>query len=162
VLTINTILHPTDFSSSAHNAFELVCSLASQHQAKLLLVHVISPSTAPPSPYNAATLRTVEEDMELAYERLEEMRTAKSQLDIEYVLAEGQPAEEILRIARETDADLIVMGMHGRTGLEHMVMGSVAEHVTREAPCRVLTIRQQMTTKRPAVNEPTTGVLRHR
>lgn len=159
MLSINTILHPTDFSSSACSAFELVCSLASQHQAKLLLVHVISPSVSPPVPYKNAAIGNIEEDAELAYERLEEMRTAKSQLKIEYLLAEGQPATEIVRIARETDADLIVMGTHGRTGLEHMVMGSVAEHVTREAPCRVIAVRQQATAKRPVVTAQTTGAL---
>jgi nucleotide-binding universal stress UspA family protein len=56
-------------------------------------------------------------------------------------IAVGRPADTIVRLAREYHADLIVMGTHGRTGLEHMVMGSVAEKVVRLAPCPVLTVK---------------------
>jgi nucleotide-binding universal stress UspA family protein len=158
MLSINTILHPTDFSGSARYAFEMACSLAQQHQAKLLLVHVVSPPAPPPLPYNQAGMGTIEEDAELAYERLEEMRLAKSQLQIEYVLAEGDPAMEIVRIARETNTDLIVIGTHGRTGLAHLLMGSVAEQVVREAPCRVITVSDRtMSTEFPTVTEETTA-----
>ncbi len=141
MLPIDTILHPTDFSRAAESAFELACTLASQHQAKLLLVHVVSPPPPPPLPYNEAGLGTIEEDAELAYTLLEEMRQAKSQIPIEYVLAEGAPAAEICRIAQETSTDLIVMGTHGRTGLTNLVMGSVAEQVLKQAPCRIMTVR---------------------
>jgi len=55
--------------------------------------------------------------------------------------ARGDPAEQILRVANEIHADLIVMGTHGRTGLERLLMGSVAEQVLRQAPCPVLTVR---------------------
>ncbi len=55
----------------------------------------------------------------------------------------GKPAEEILRVAREEGVDLIVMGTHGHTGLRHLLLGSVAEEVTRHAPCPVFTIRCQ-------------------
>ncbi len=153
MLPIDTILHPTDFSRSANHAFEVACSLAGQHQARLLLLHVVSPPAPPPLPYNEAGMGTIEDDAELAYERLEEMRTAKSQLKIEYVLAEGQPADEIVRVAREINADLIIMGTHGRTGLEHLVMGNVAEQVTREAPCRVVTVREPSVGERPIISE---------
>jgi nucleotide-binding universal stress UspA family protein len=56
-------------------------------------------------------------------------------------LREGTPVEEILNAARETSADLIVMGTHGRTGLPHVLLGSVAERVVRSAQCPVLTVR---------------------
>jgi nucleotide-binding universal stress UspA family protein len=59
----------------------------------------------------------------------------------EVALAVGRPADTIIRLARERNADLIVMGTHGRTGLEHLVMGSVAEKVVRLAPCPVLTVK---------------------
>jgi len=158
MLSINTILHPTDFSRPARDAFELACGLASQHQAKLLLVHVVSPPPPPPLPYNEAGMGTVEQDAELAYRQLEEMRSAKSQVQIEYVMAEGRPAAEVVRIARETGADLIVMGTHGRTGLPHLVMGSVAEQVVRDAPCRVITVRDQNSaTEAPAFDEHAAG-----
>jgi nucleotide-binding universal stress UspA family protein len=160
MLSINTILHPTDFSSSAANAFEMACSLAGQHQAKLLLLHVISPPAPPPLPYNDAGMGTIEEDAEMAYERLEEMRSAKPQLMIEYVLVEGEPEDEIVRVAKETHADLIVLGTHGRTGLEHLLMGSVAEGVTRDAPCRVITVSERAAHGRtlPVMTEHVNGV----
>src|SRR4051812_16718118 len=140
MLSINTILHPTDFSHSANHAFELACSLAGQHGAKLLLVHVVSPPPPPPLPYNEAGMGTIEEDAATAVEQLEQMRDAKSTLTVEYVLAEGDPAHEIIRIARETNADLIVMGTHGRSGLNRLLMGSVAERVVRKASCQVITV----------------------
>ena len=56
-------------------------------------------------------------------------------------LAAGHPAETIVRVAQERAADLIVMGTHGRTGLQHVLLGSVAEKVVRLAPCPVLTVR---------------------
>jgi nucleotide-binding universal stress UspA family protein len=62
--------------------------------------------------------------------------------NVETRIASGVPYREILREARETGADLIVIGTHGRTGVEHVIFGSTAEKVVRMAPCPVLTIRQ--------------------
>jgi nucleotide-binding universal stress UspA family protein len=153
MFSINTILHPTDFSERSQQAFKLACSLASQHQARLLLVYVVSTPPPPPLPYNEAGLGTFEDTAEAAQIRLEELRTSHSNIEIEYVLAEGKPAQEINRIARETDADLIVMGTHGRTGLDRLLMGSVAEHVVRKAPCRVITVREKASDEGAEVGE---------
>src|SRR5262249_7953655 len=74
---------------------------------------------------------------------------------------EGDPGREILRAARETGADLIVMGTHGRTGLTRLLTGSVAEKVLRKAPCPVLTVKTAVPKKTPApavpVDEPAEG-----
>ena len=67
---------------------------------------------------------------------------ADSPAGVEYRVQDGDPAIEILGVAREARCDLIVMGTHGRSGLAHLVMGSVAERVVREGPCPVLTIKQ--------------------
>src|SRR5204863_123198 len=68
-----------------------------------------------------------------------------------YVLAEGNPAEQIERVAREQQCGLIVMGTHGRTGLQRLLMGSIAEHVVRHAACPVLTVNMRTpTTEEPA------------
>ena len=63
------------------------------------------------------------------------------QLALDRRMEEGDPASMIVRVATETGADLIVMGTHGRTGLRHLLMGSVAEYVVRKATCPVLTLR---------------------
>jgi nucleotide-binding universal stress UspA family protein len=65
----------------------------------------------------------------------------KEAVPVQVNVAVGTPAEEILRVAREEKVDLIVMGTHGRTGLRHLLLGSVAEEVTRHAPCPVFTVR---------------------
>jgi nucleotide-binding universal stress UspA family protein len=72
---------------------------------------------------------------------LEQIRPADPRLEVRHRLAEGDPAEEILRAAEEEGADLIVMGTHGRGGLSRLLMGSVAEAVMRKALCPVLTVR---------------------
>ncbi|MEK7821464.1 MAG: universal stress protein, partial [Planctomycetota bacterium] len=66
----------------------------------------------------------------------------RGDIQVETVVTMGIPAEEILKAARDEDVDVIVMGTHGRTGIAHTVMGSVAENVVRRASCPVLTVRQ--------------------
>jgi nucleotide-binding universal stress UspA family protein len=144
MLSVHTIVQPTDFSERSRNAFELACSLARQHQAQLILVHVIATPPPPPLPYNEAGLGAVEDSEEAITQRMEELRASHSNLYIEYVLAESdRPADEIVRVAEDMDADLIVMGTHGRTGLSRALMGSVAEAVVRQAPCQVITVRDE-------------------
>jgi nucleotide-binding universal stress UspA family protein len=67
----------------------------------------------------------------------------KASMPLESKVAGGKPAEEILRVAREEGVDLIVMGTHGRAGVRQLLVGSVAEEVTRHAPCPVFTVRRQ-------------------
>src|SRR5205807_3538103 len=79
------------------------------------------------------------EDYQEALKRqLDQLRVPEGTLRVERLFKEGDPAAEIAHTAQETCADLIVMGTHGRTGLERMLMGSVAEQVVRRAPCSVL------------------------
>jgi universal stress protein A len=65
------------------------------------------------------------------------------EMPMESKVAVGKPAEEILPVAREEGVDVIVMGTHGRTGVRHLLLGSVAEEVTRHAPCPAFTVRRQ-------------------
>jgi nucleotide-binding universal stress UspA family protein len=65
----------------------------------------------------------------------------KAAAPVQVKVAVGKPAEEILRVAREEKVDLIAMGTHGRTGLQHLLLGSVAEDVTQHAPCPIFTVR---------------------
>jgi nucleotide-binding universal stress UspA family protein len=142
---IKTILHPTDFSNCSQDSFQFACSLARDHGARLVVLHVTAlPDLAyqgygtPGSPLLAKEYRAkVRQD-------LETLQPPDPQLGFERRLEEGDPVTEILRVAAEIDASLIVMGTHGQTGLQHLLMGSVAEQVVRKAPCPVLTLKTRV------------------
>lgn len=148
MLIMRKILHPTDFSPRSEYARGLAAFLARDQGTELLLLHVVEPPQAigqvgrlvPPVP---------EGTKERAWEQLLQVWPAEPARRVQHLLAEGEPATEILRTAREQDCDLIVMGTHGRTGLDRFVLGSVAEQVVRQAGCPVLTV------KVPPALEPT-------
>jgi nucleotide-binding universal stress UspA family protein/quercetin dioxygenase-like cupin family protein len=137
---IQTILHPTDFSENSRCAFETACALARANHATLLVLHVMMPAVSPvlqelpPDP-----LRSVESQSSLA--TLPWPQASDPHLRVEHRLAEGDAAEEILRLTEALRCDLIVMGTHGRTGLGRLLTGSVAEEVLRKAVCPVLVVK---------------------
>jgi nucleotide-binding universal stress UspA family protein len=131
MLRIQTILHPTDFSERSRYAFQPACSLARDHGARLIVLHVM------PVPL-VQEKRLYREEMA---EELNRLRAPDTQVQVEHRLEEGDAATQILRVALETGCDLIVLGTHGRTGLGRLLMGSVAEQVLRMASCPVLTVR---------------------
>jgi nucleotide-binding universal stress UspA family protein len=139
MLPLRTILHPTDFSEHSDYAFRLACSLARDYRARLVLVHV-TPTVVVSSTLAAMPPRSPDARKALE-EQLTNLRSPDPSLGVEHHLKEGDPAAEILRLAQETPVELIVMGMHGRTGLGRLLMGSVAEQVVRKAPCPVLTVK---------------------
>jgi nucleotide-binding universal stress UspA family protein len=139
MLAIHTILHPTDFSDRSDFAFRLACALARDYGAHLTLLHVMSP---PMVVYGEGIIPPQPEDYQEQMEaELRRLKAPDPSIRVEHRLEEGDPVEQILNAARETCADLIVMGTHGRTGLGRLLMGSVAEHVVRRASCPVLTVR---------------------
>ncbi len=137
---IQMILHPTDFSENCRPAFQTACALARDYRATLLVLHVMMPSASPllhgplPDP-----LRSVESQEDLA--QLPWPRPSDPQIRVEHRLAEGDPAEEILRLSEAQHCDLVVMGTHGKTGLGRYLTGSVAEEVLRKAVCPVLVVK---------------------
>jgi nucleotide-binding universal stress UspA family protein len=137
--SITTILHPTDFSDAAQGSFQFACALASDMKARLIAFHVVQPAVY------VHNLDFTSPDCELkAWEclrRLQQTAEDSYGLDIDIDLSEGEPAAEILKVAHDRHCDLIVMGTHGRTGLRHLLMGSIAEKVVRKADCPVLTAR---------------------
>jgi len=136
---IHTILHPTDFSDQAAYALHLASALARDYVARLVVLHVV---VTPPAIYSeAVVVPPSREYLEEGKARLDQLVVPGENVRAERRLAEGDPVREILRVAGEIYADLIVMGTHGRTGLPRLLMGSVAEQVLREAPCPVLTVR---------------------
>jgi universal stress protein A len=140
---IRTILHPTDFSPHSEAAFALACSLARDHGARVIVLHVQERSslvysgvmTAPPPPPPTA------EEQKALEALLHQIRSSDSKVPVDHLLEEGDPATAILQVAQERGCDLIVMGTHGRTGLGRLLMGSVAEKVVREARCPVMTMK---------------------
>jgi universal stress protein A len=139
---IKTILFPTDFSKSAERAFQVAGSLALDHDARVIVMHVVPPSVVmegvvlpPPPPED------YEERIRTVFKKLQTIDPRYANVRIETRLVQGEPADEILRASRETLCDMIVMGTHGRSGLGRLLMGSVAELVLRKATCPVLTVK---------------------
>jgi universal stress protein A len=137
---IQRILHPTDFSQPAAQAFVVARALAREHGARVILLHVAQrpvtsiagmPVPPPMPPIDWTSLKV----------QLDAIAAANPDLKMECRLAEGEPAGAILDVARESAADIIVIGSHGRTGLSRLLMGSVAEQVVRRATCPVLTVK---------------------
>jgi nucleotide-binding universal stress UspA family protein len=151
MFAIRTILHPTDFSEQSEYAFGLTCALARDHGARVVLFHVAMPVVVTEGVLLQESPEEAKQKLWDAFHRLEKSDPKVRELRIETKLAEGEPATEILRAAREIQPDLIVMGTHGRRGLARFLMGSVAEAVLRKAPCPVLTV------KSPVVGTPAPG-----
>ncbi|MCE9530343.1 MAG: universal stress protein [Planctomycetes bacterium] len=144
MLPIHTILHPTDFSPCAMNAFHLASRLARDSEAHLIVLHVMAP------PYVAFAEGAIPSHAEfLKYEVQEQLETLQQSADsltLERRLEEGETVTEILRVANDIVADLVVMGTHGRTGLKRFMMGSIAEQIVRRALCPVLTVSSRCQT----------------
>ena len=160
------MLVPTDFSEPANHALSYAVQEATLHGAKVTLLHVqpmdartgVYYVTGAPSsgfeagfdvvaggrvaqaPVGEPTI--VRQDVsDEALTRLHDLVPEACRDTWEVGIAIGRPADTIVRFARERNVDLIIMATHGRTGLEHMVLGSVAEKVVRLAPCPVLTVK---------------------
>jgi universal stress protein A len=135
---IRYILAPTDFSAPANRAITAAFELAQTFGADLSLLHVIA---VPVYAIEVALpLAELEQDARRALARLLP-EAAAAGVAVTRLVDMGVPFQKILETARAEQADLIVMSTHGRTGLGHLVLGSVAERVVRLAPCPVLTIR---------------------
>ena len=141
--TIRNILVATDFSHDGNRAVTVAGDLARALSAKLTLFHVVQmPSYAffgggafVPSPeLTADIINDAKRWLAAAKDRL-------GGIAVDTVCLDGDPATLILRWAEEHAPDLIVVGTHGRRGVRRLVMGSVAEHVVRAAPCPVMTVR---------------------
>ncbi len=156
---IKTIVVPTDFSEAAAHALEYSLSLAKTFQAKIVLVHVYEPivyySDAPMGMPDLVELEqnirlVAEQTMTTLMEKHVRSRQAEyGSIEVETVLVQGKPFVEIIKTAREKNADLIVLSTHGRSALEHILLGSVTEKVVRKAHCPVLTVRSSAAFKMP-------------
>jgi nucleotide-binding universal stress UspA family protein len=150
MLPMRTILVPTDFSCSSANAFAIAASLAREAGARVILLHVLSEPTFPEGagliPFDSSMYRDEMRD------KLEHEAAHCSGLLLEQRLVRGKPIPEILRVAHESQCDLIVMGTHGATGLRRLLMGSVAEGVARKAPCPVISMQTSVPQEAPVLS----------
>jgi nucleotide-binding universal stress UspA family protein len=139
------ILCPIDFSDASRTALETAAELAKRHGARLTLFHAYPvPGYTFPDGSFVASSKMLEELADAARLHLEEWKAIATGLGlsgVEAVTAVGEPSHEIVAFAKEQATDLVVVGTHGRTGLTHALLGSVAERVVRKAPCPVLTVR---------------------
>jgi len=135
------ILCPIDFNPNAEVAFRTALQITGESGGKILLLHVVPiPISAVGQPIVLEPFSGAEHDARARLDHLIKKETAADR-NIEVVVVSGEPAIEILRVAQTSAATAIVMATHGRTGLGHLILGSVAERVVREAPCPVITVR---------------------
>jgi nucleotide-binding universal stress UspA family protein len=143
------ILVPHDFSSSANHAVALARDVAKVHGAKILLLHVvdvphqlghdavvIDPETKAPVALKDYAITAGQAHLDDLCARLK-----KDDVEAQGFLRVGSPVDEIIRFATEEPVDLVAIGTHGRAGLKHLLLGSVAERVVRHCPIPVLTVR---------------------
>jgi nucleotide-binding universal stress UspA family protein len=148
--TFKNILVPTDFSEPAEQATEMAISLASKFDAKLTLLHVHSIPTTygygaglywPVDDLAREAQKALDNALGKVHERYARVDAVlETSRAVDAVLETGNASERILAVAKERAADLIVMGTHGRRGLTHIFLGSVAEKVVRRSPVPVLTV----------------------
>jgi universal stress protein A len=151
MLPFRRILITTDFSDTSLEALPIAVEIASHFDAELLLVHVLpmdapTPCDIPPyADFGLASLPLPEYEAQVRQEverRMELVASKHAQgVKVRTVLRRGDAATEIGLLATAEKADLIVLATHGWTGWRHLVFGSVAERVLREAPCPVLSVR---------------------
>ncbi len=144
-MTLQTLLVPVDFSEDSTAALEKAVELAKALGAKLRLLHVFHRPPEIYAPYGGIqpAVPRVAEIPEAATRclglELEKVREAG--VEAEGEVREGLPSDAIVAAAQQWGADLIVMGTRGHTGLEHVLLGSVAERTLHKAPCPVMTVR---------------------
>lgn len=138
------ILVATDFSPSADAAAELGASLARAMGGSLTLLHVYQlPNFVLPDGTTVLTSSsTLGDIISVVDQKLAALRDRLADgIPVETRAIEGDPAKGVVGAAREGDYDLVVVGTHGRTGLEHLLLGSIAEKIVRTSPVPVLTVR---------------------
>lgn len=145
---IRHILVPVDFSNTARAALDVAVDLAETYDANIDLLHVIPPPSYVPlerTIFGEGKEKTIDEAMRSSAEKqLDQVVATLPDSIRERVTVHmemGLPSKTIVRYAEAEKTDLVVMGTRGRTGLDELIIGSVAERVLRRAPCPVLTVR---------------------
>lgn len=149
MIKLEHLLVATDFSACSKEAIGYAIDLSKKTKGRMTLLHIFESPFLYPAETSLGSYPEVyqwlqdfkQEEIKNLDALSDEIR--KEGLPVETIFKEGSPSIEIIRTAKEVGADLIVMGTHGRKGLSHVVMGSVAERVAREAPCPVFIVREK-------------------
>lgn len=153
-MTIKTILVPVDFSDGALQALDYAIDLARPWRASLIVLFVVEPVyyATPADLYGASANLSMllEEQKRIGGEQLDRLghRLKRRGVKFRALLDTGAPYQIITQTAEKLKVDLITMATHGRTGLSHLLMGSVAEKVVRSSSCPVLTVRGSRASRR--------------
>jgi nucleotide-binding universal stress UspA family protein len=142
MLKLRTILVAADFSASSIDAFRMAQSLARDSRARILVAHVAMPPALATHAELQRALELKNGYPRVIVERLKSTYPGEADLEVDHRLLDGDPAVELLATARESNCDLIAAGTHGHTGLERLLLGSVAEQLVRKADCPVLTVKE--------------------
>ena len=146
-IRLQKILLPSDFSNYSAAATKYACELVTKFDAELHILHTLESHLAstPDFGFGLDLPKYVSESKAAVEKSLAGVLDPKwaTGRTVIKAMVEGSPKTEIIAYARKHNIDLIVLATHGRTGLAHMLMGSVAESVVRTAPCPVLTVRPE-------------------
>ena len=141
---LSRILVPLDFSTHSLGALEYARKLAEKFDSELILIHVVEPMVYM-TDFNLGQISIPTIEKELVKKAEDELKKLKDKIGdrfkVKVIVKLGKPFIEIVQVAKDEDIDLIVMGTHGHTGVEHILFGSTAEKVVRKSPCPVLTVR---------------------
>ncbi len=140
MLPIHTVLVPADFSNGSKLAYRLARALARDYAARIVVAHAVEPARA--KGVEGVLVLPPEISWESLRKQLGECYPAAGRVHVEYLVVEGTPADQIIRLTQDYKADVIVIGTHGRTGLPRLILGSVAEQIVRRAPCPVVTVKR--------------------
>jgi nucleotide-binding universal stress UspA family protein len=138
-MNLQKVLFATDFSPASETALAVATALARAGGAELIIAHVEQPPVLLGSEEMMGSLYEINSDR--ARQQLERILPDADDVRYRHELRVGSPAEELAELAQQEQADLLVVGTHGRTTLTRLLLGSIAEALVRKAPCPVLTVK---------------------
>ncbi len=150
MIKLQKILCPIDFSENSLEALRYAAHTALKENATVYMIHIVDSRVYD---YGGPIYEPIMPDMKPVIDQASKDQLRDKLLEkvpkeikgrVETVVSFGVPFVEIIKAARDFDIDLIIMGTHGRSGISHMLIGSVAEKVVRKAPCPVLTVRSHI------------------
>jgi universal stress protein A len=140
MLSMQTILQPNDFSEHARNALDLAAAVARDSGGRVILLYVKAPQETVVGEFGSPPPEPDPTDQGYL-EQLRQLLTPDQEVEAEFLVRDGNPVDEIVRVAQEAKCDLIVLGSHAHSWLGRFLTGDVVERVAHKARCPVVTVR---------------------